>query len=405
MVATAYLAAHPPPEGEPKRAMHKSALTGLGLVGAALHQEAPTEPKKKATVRFNRSPTPSSEEEDHDLPRRHKSARHRSRDYDARDALTQCKIDKARAKRVCSSESEMDEDEGELCGARCFSRSVRRTRMPRNFKLPSDTPKFDGTQDPKAWLSDHLSSVKLHGGNKETAMQCLQLQLTGAARIWLNSLSSGSIRSWDELAYSFIRNFKGTSKRPASIEELRSCTQRTGESIRSYILRWSTTKNSAAHISEERAIDAFRDGVKRPDFKEELGRVKPKTLDHLIEIANRWADGEDCIHRAQSDEEDDYGRRRERRSKRRSRVYDDRDGPDMVAACYADRCNDNSRNSGGYRGGNFRDSGRPAQSWQRRDRDNGPSAFDKLSGPCTIHFYIDKQDGKKKASHMLKDCH
>src|SRR4051812_21992857 len=120
----------------------------------------------------------------------------------------------------------MDEDEGELCGARCFSRSVRWTRMPRNFKLPSDTPKFDGTQDPKAWLSDHLSSVKLHGGNKETAMQCLQLQLTDAARVWLSSLSSGSIRSWEELAYNFIRNFKGTSKRPASIEELRACTKK-----------------------------------------------------------------------------------------------------------------------------------------------------------------------------------
>src|SRR3954467_5994713 len=198
--------------------------------------------------------------------------------------------------------------------------------MPRNFKLPSDTPKFNGTQDPKSWLSDHLSSVKLHGGNKETAMQCLQLQLTGAARVWLSSLSSGSIQSWEEPAYSFIRNFKGTSKRPASIEELRACTQRTGESIRSYILRWSTTKNSAAHISEERAIDTFRDGVKRPDFKEKLGRVKPKTLDQLMEIANSWADGEDCIQRAQSDE--------------------DRDGPDMVTAGYADRRNDNSRNSG-----------------------------------------------------------
>src|SRR3954469_17581389 len=138
--------------------------------------------------------------------------------------------------------------------------------MPRNFKLPSDTPKFDGTQDPKAWLSDHLSSVKLHGGNKENAMQCLQLQLTSAARIWLSSLSSGSIRSWEELAYSFVRNFKGTSKRPALIEELRACTQRTGESIRSYILRWSNTKNSAAHIYEERAIEDFKDGIKRQDF-------------------------------------------------------------------------------------------------------------------------------------------
>src|SRR3954469_16383253 len=103
--------------------------------------------------------------------------------------------------------------------------------MPRNFKLPSDTPKFNGTQDPKSWLSDHLSSVKLHGGNKETAMECLQLQLTGAARILLRSLSSTTIRSWEGLAYSFTRTFRGTRKRPASIEELRACTQRTGESI------------------------------------------------------------------------------------------------------------------------------------------------------------------------------
>src|SRR3954469_24357093 len=105
MAATAYLASHPPPEGDPKRAMHKSALTGLGLVGAALHGEAPAEPKKKAVVRFNRSPTPSSEDEEHNLPRRHKSSHHRSRDYDPRSELTQRKIDKARAKRVCSSES------------------------------------------------------------------------------------------------------------------------------------------------------------------------------------------------------------------------------------------------------------------------------------------------------------
>src|SRR3954467_4849937 len=242
--------------------------------------------------------------------------------------------------------------------------------MPRNFKLPSDTPKFNGTQDPKSWLSDHLSSVKLHGGNKETAMQCLQLQLTGAARVWLSSLSSGSIRSWEELAYSFIRNFKGTSKRPASIEELRACTQRTGESIRSYILCWSNTKNSAAHISEERAIDAFKDGVKRQDFKEELGRVKPKTLDHLMDVANRWADGEDSVHRAHSEEEDDYGRRHESRSKRRSRVYDDRDGPDMVAAGYTDRRSNGNRSNSGYRGSNFRDGGRPTQSWQRHGRDD-----------------------------------
>src|SRR4051812_18629499 len=59
MEATTYLASHPPPVGDPKSAMRKSVLATLGLVGAALHDEAPVEPKKKAAVKFTRIPTPS----------------------------------------------------------------------------------------------------------------------------------------------------------------------------------------------------------------------------------------------------------------------------------------------------------------------------------------------------------
>src|SRR4051812_17533143 len=55
MAATTYFASHPPPVGDPKSAMHKSTLARLGLVGSALHGEAPAELKKKAVVRFNRS--------------------------------------------------------------------------------------------------------------------------------------------------------------------------------------------------------------------------------------------------------------------------------------------------------------------------------------------------------------
>ena len=47
--------------------------------------------------------------------------------------------------------------------------------MPRGFKLPSDTIKFDGRQELKTWLEDHRESVKMHKGSTVTAMQCLQL--------------------------------------------------------------------------------------------------------------------------------------------------------------------------------------------------------------------------------------
>ena len=149
-------------------------------------------------------------------------------------------------------------------------------------------------------------------------MQCLQLQLQGAARAWLNNLPHGSIRGWEELVYSFVCNFKGTYKRPASIEELRCCQQRSGESLRSYIQRCSIIKNSAENISKDRGIDAFKGGVRRIELRKELGHSKPKTIDHLMEIANQWADGEDsvknCIH---SDDEAELECRHDRRRKRR----------------------------------------------------------------------------------------
>lgn len=135
--------------------------------------------------------------------------------------------------------------------------------MPKCFKLPSDTPKYDGLQEPKTWLDDYLTAVRCQGGSKTTAMQSLQLQLKGSARAWLKGLPEGSVSSWNDLVYSFVWNFQSTYKRPRSIEEPRACAQRSGESIRSYIQRWTILKNTTEDISEERAIDAFNTGLRR----------------------------------------------------------------------------------------------------------------------------------------------
>jgi hypothetical protein len=177
--------------------------------------------------------------------------------------------------------------------------------MPEGFKLPSDTSKYNGLQEPKTWLDDYLMVVRCQGGSKTTTMQSLQLQLKGSARAWLRGLPEGSVSSWDNLVYIFIRNFQSTYKRPASIEELQACAQRSGESIRSYIQRWTILKNTAEDISEERAIDAFNTGLRRRDLKEELRRVKPKTIAHQMDIANRSADGEDSLHNSHARSIDD----------------------------------------------------------------------------------------------------
>ena len=91
-------------------------------------------------------------------------------------------------------------------------------------------------------------------------------------------------------------------------------------------------KNSAENISDERAIDAFNNGLRRTDFVEELGRARPRTVGELMDLANKWANGEDAASnkRARSPEEDRARRGNDRR--RRIRNYDDYDQPAQVAA-------------------------------------------------------------------------
>jgi hypothetical protein len=104
-------------------------------------------------------------------------------------------------------------DDKKEMGALCFTRKVRKMRVPKGFKLPHDQEKYDGSQEPTLWLSDYLQAVQILGGTRATAMQSLQLYLTGAARSRLNTLPNDSIGSWGELENQFTRNFCSTYKR------------------------------------------------------------------------------------------------------------------------------------------------------------------------------------------------
>jgi hypothetical protein len=235
-------------------------------------------------------------------------------------------------------------------GAPCFTRRVCITPVPKGFKLPHDQQKYDGSQEPQSWLLDYLQVVKLLGGTKEIVKQSLQLHLTGAARSWLSKLEKETIGSWEELTKQFTSNFKSTYKRPTSIEEVKACVHQCGETLRAYIQRLSIIKNSAVEVSDERAIDAFIIGLRRGDLVEEMGRIKPKIVSGLMDVANRFADGEDaCNNKCTRSLEDDRGNRYGGQ-RRRSRNYDNYSSHSQVAAGYKDNSyQGNDRKSSGYR--------------------------------------------------------
>jgi uncharacterized damage-inducible protein DinB len=195
-----------------------------------------------------------------------------------------------------------------------------------------------------------LQAVQILGGTKETAMQSLQLHLTGAARSWLSKLEKETIGSWEDLTKQFTSNFRSTYKWSASIEEVKACVQQRGETLRAHIQRWSLIKNLAVKVSDERAIDAFIIGLRRGDQVKEMERIKPKTVPDLMDIANRFADGEDACNNKWTRSPEDDRRNRYRSQRRRSCNYDNYGSHSQVATGYKDNSYQGSdRRSSGYR--------------------------------------------------------
>lgn len=122
--------------------------------------------------------------------------------------------------------------------------------------------------------------------------------------------------------------------------------QKKNEPVHSYIQRFSKLLNSAEDVSVDRVIDAFDHGLIRVDFQEDLGQRNPKTIAQLMNLANKWADGEDHIRRqrARSVDDDDADhkhqhdfsiqrdRGNDRRKRRKDHTYDISDVVDMVRA-------------------------------------------------------------------------
>jgi hypothetical protein len=103
-------------------------------------------------------------------------------------------IVQARVNNSCYAwrEENYEDNEKEM-GALCFTRRVHKMWVPKGFKLLHDQQKYDGSQEPTLWLSDYLQAVQILRGTRATAMQSLQLHLTGAARSWLNTLPNDSM--------------------------------------------------------------------------------------------------------------------------------------------------------------------------------------------------------------------
>jgi hypothetical protein len=138
IAAQTYLLTTQPEPGDPREHMHQATIRSLGLIEDKLTKHFPEEKatyrKEKRKGSFKRQPSlvyESSGDED-------------ARQEDAKNIITQARVNNA---RYTWKEEHYEDDEKEM-GALCFTQRVRKTRVPKGFKLPHDQQKYDRSQEP-----------------------------------------------------------------------------------------------------------------------------------------------------------------------------------------------------------------------------------------------------------------
>jgi hypothetical protein len=111
----------------------------------------------------------------------------------------------------------------------------------------------------------------------------------------LEHLPPGQISNWDDLVQAFAGNFQGTYVRPGNSWDLRSCRQQSGESLRDYIRRFSKQRTELPNITDSDVIGAFLAGTTCCDLVSKLGHKTPTRASKLMDIATKFASGQEAV--------------------------------------------------------------------------------------------------------------
>ena len=108
-----------------------------------------------------------------------------------------------------------------------------------------DLSKYDGTGDPRAHLKLYVGALCGHPDSEKLMLRFFQQSLTGPAALWLATLDIRPIKTWNDLAQEFIKQYRYNTELSLDRVYLMRVKQEPGESFRTYALRW---KNAAMQV-------------------------------------------------------------------------------------------------------------------------------------------------------------
>jgi hypothetical protein len=177
-----------------------------------------------------------------------------------------------------------------LAGVGCAALAdhLRAATWPPKFR-PYLPEKYDCTSNPSEFLQVYVTAITAAGGNTAVMATYFYVALSGPARTWLMNLAPGSIYSWEELCARFTANFASVYQQHGLEAHLHAVRQEPGETLRTFISRFTKVRDTIPHISDASIITAFRQGVHDEKMLEKLATHDVETVSTLFALADKCA--------------------------------------------------------------------------------------------------------------------
>jgi hypothetical protein len=134
---------------------------------------------------------------------------------------------------------------------------LRAVSWPPKF-WPHLPEKYDGISNPSEFLQVYVTAITAAGGNTAVMATYFHVALFGPARTWLMNLAPGSIYFWEELCVRFVANFTSAYQQHDVEAHLHAVRQEPGETLRTFISRFTKVRGTIPRISDASIIMAFR---------------------------------------------------------------------------------------------------------------------------------------------------
>ncbi|XP_061341317.1 uncharacterized protein LOC133287676 [Gastrolobium bilobum] len=167
---------------------------------------------------------------------------------------------------------------------------LRAEPIPSWFKQPTDMKAYDGSSDPKEFVTVFRATMSLCGESDSLLCRTFPVFLRKQALEWFTGLPVNSIDSWADLSHRFIQQFAHCGPQPKTTQNLCGVRQKPGEKVREYYERFQAEARQVKGKENQTYLLLFTTGLQPGGLADTLAKKGPATKEELMEKIRKYID-------------------------------------------------------------------------------------------------------------------